>query len=122
MLEPREVIQTQLEMRGSENNTHLRLPYLGGFGICGYPEKQAISCGYAGRRGSEIGPSGIVVAMLARCWQAPYIGYDEPIVELSTRRCHNQLLGHESADITTAYVLWTYIYHRQHGPSAGLAA
>ena len=53
MLEPREVIQTQLEMRGSENNTHLSLPYLGGFGICGYPEKQAISCGYAGRRGSE---------------------------------------------------------------------
>ena len=70
-----------------------------------------------------LGPSGIVVAVLARCWQAPYIGYDEPIVELSTRRCHNQLLGHESADITTACVLWTYIYHRQHdGPSAGLAA
>jgi hypothetical protein len=41
MLEPREVIQTQLEMRGSENNTHLSLPYLGGFGICGSPEKQA---------------------------------------------------------------------------------
>ena len=69
-----------------------------------------------------LGPSGIVGAMLARCWQAPYVGYDEPIMELSTRRCHNQLLGHKSADITTAYVLWTYIYHRQHGPSAGLAA
>ena len=53
MLEPREVIQTQLEIWGSENNTHLSLPYLGWVGICGSPEKQAISCGYAGRRGSE---------------------------------------------------------------------
>jgi hypothetical protein len=54
--------------------------------------------------------------MLARCWQAPYVGYDEPIMELSTRRCHNQLLGHESADITTACAL--DLYHRQHGSSA----
>ena len=41
MLEPREVIQTQLEMRGSENNTHLFLPCLGWVGIRGSPEKQA---------------------------------------------------------------------------------
>ena len=51
MLEPREVIQTQLEIWGSENNIHLSLPYLGWVGICGSPEKQAISCGYAVRRG-----------------------------------------------------------------------
>ena len=51
MLEPREVIQTQLEIWGSENNIHRSLPYLGWVGICGSPEKQAISCGYAVRRG-----------------------------------------------------------------------
>ena len=41
MLEPRRVIQTQLEMRGSENSTHLFLPCLGWVGIRGSPEKQA---------------------------------------------------------------------------------
>ena len=41
MLEPRRVIQTQLEMRGSENNTRLFLPCLGWVGIRGSPEKQA---------------------------------------------------------------------------------
>ena len=41
MLEPRRVIQTQLEMRGSENNTHLFLPCLGWVGTRGSSEKQA---------------------------------------------------------------------------------
>ena len=69
-----------------------------------------------------LGPSGMdsgcdVTAVLA---SPVYWLYDEPIMELSTRRSHNQLLGHESAGITTACAL--DLYHRHHGPSAGLAA
>jgi hypothetical protein len=43
----------------------------------------------------SLGPPGIVVAMLAGCWQAPYIGYGAPVIDLSTPRCHNRLLTHE---------------------------
>jgi hypothetical protein len=54
MLEPRGSDPDAVGNGGSENNTHLSLPYLGGFGICGPPEKQAVSCGYAVGRGLRI--------------------------------------------------------------------